>query len=161
MIAIVVATNLPLWPRCQISHFDRALQFGTFLLATCDLEGQQIWEVWGQRQIWGRRMGNKYGLGQQSDVLNEIFRFAARSTFLFAAYWLPSSHPTWNHFRPTPSCYTGQKLMLRKMFFFSPSSDLWTIAWGLLLCQVEQSLNEAAFREHWQKPKRYQYYLNY
>ena len=64
------------------------------------------------------RMGNKYGQGQQSDVLNEIFRFAARSTFLFAAYWLPSSHPTWNHFRPTPSCYTGQKLMLRNMFFF-------------------------------------------
>ena len=43
MIAIVVATNLPLWPRCQISHFDRALQFGTFLLATCGLEGQRIW----------------------------------------------------------------------------------------------------------------------
>ena len=118
MIAIVAATNLPLWPRCQISHFDRALQFGTFLLATCGLEGQRIWGGLGAAANMRGRMGNKYGQGQQSDVLNEIFRFAARSTFLFAAYWLPSSHPTWNHFRPTPSCYTGQKLMLRKMVFF-------------------------------------------
>ena len=134
MIAIVVATNLPLWPRCQISHFDRALQFGTFLLATCGLERQQIWEVWGQRQIWGR-VGNKYGQGQQSDVLNEIFRFAARSTFLFAAYWLPSSHPLlWNHFRPTPSCYTGQKLMLRKMFFF-------TVKWSMNHCVRTSTLS--------------------
>ena len=124
MIAIVAATNLPLWPRCQISHVDRALQFGTTFLLPAAWRGNEYGRFGGQQQIWGGRMGNKYGQGQQSDVLNEIFRFAARSTFLFAAYWLPSSHPVWNHFRLTPSCYNRPKLTLREMFFF-------TVQWSM------------------------------
>ena len=53
MIAIVAATNLPLWPRCQISHVDRALQFGTTFLLPAAWRGNEYGGFGGQQQIWG------------------------------------------------------------------------------------------------------------
>ena len=124
-IVIFCSKWSPLWRR-QISRSGQGVKFH-ILTELCNLEQPSCYLRHGEATNMGglgaaanmRGMGNKYGQGQQSDVLNEIFRFAARSTFLFAAYWLPSSHPLlWNHFRPTPSCYTGPKLTLREMFFF-------------------------------------------
>ena len=155
MIAIVAATNLPLWPRCQISHFDRALQFGTFLLATCGLEGQRIWGGLGAAANM-REGGQQIWPGSAVWCVEWNFPFCRPEHFPICCLLAPIFPPIVESLPTNSLLLYWAKVNVKRDVFFLPSSDLWTIAWGLLLCQVEQSLNEAAFREHWQKPKRYQ-----
>ena len=119
MIAIVVATNLPLWPRCQISHFDRGLQFGTFLLATCGLEGQRIWGDLGAATNMREEDGQQIWPGSAVWCVEWNFPFCRPEHFPICCLLAPIFPPTAVESLPTNSLLLyWAKVNVKKDVFF-------------------------------------------
>ena len=154
MIAIVAATNLPLWPSvkfhmltelcnleqpsCYLRHREATNMGGLGGSSKYEGDGQQIWPG---SAVW---------------CVEWNFPFCRPGHFPICCLLAPILPPNVESLPTNSLLLYWAKVNVKRDVFFSPSSDLGTIAWGLLLCHVEQSLNEAAFRAHWQKPKRYQ-----